>query len=609
MMAATYAPPAVMFGGGGHGHGHSHGHSHSHGHGHSSSRKSTTQRAPLQPTSTNGELPLSGRHFETNSLKSQIHSHSAPFKPTIEPDAHKQHEVDQVETNIPVPSLQSSRINTNGRPNNMERRRSSVGLPTHLRLGSSGYGFAPVGGQKYVPATTRCHSHTSAWSFSTNADRYSRRWITAAEAVSALVLPLPYMVVLLAYEPGSLHQHISQSSIVGQIRNFASVDASNHSIENPIRDRGLFAACALTSITLLLTGLKGKLGGAPIVLDRRKHASGKSSQTIAVTVRQIVEQTFGIGLPFYATLKLGGDRVALIMLIALTADITNVEEDTTDLKSIKDWRKLIKHRQWTLASITVQILCDLVGLTAYSNIWSLSMGYVALALSVLFIPPPFPSLKPKYSSTSSFSSTSSSSVSRALATQWESRTLVKAAPSSYVAVSPLISTSRNINLTLAASITLGALTCITFFMSTASIGALSLVDIGFGVFSAFAAALSFQLVQPHSLRQNSSLGLALGSVLYLVLMAVLRSDIWNSIAYQGIFIGVSFVATKVDIYLSLSASSSHSEHQIQNQHSHAGRHGQPSRFSELLLKSFQHWPLLHSILVEKDSRRIFYFMW
>lgn len=34
-----------------------------------------------------------------------------------------------------------------------------------------------------------------------------------------------------------------------------------------------------------------------------------------------------------------------------------------------------------------------------------------------------------------------------------------------------------------------------------------------------------------------------------------------------------------------------------------------SRLTRTLLQTFQHRPLLHSILVEKDSRRIFYFMW
>jgi zinc transporter 5/7 len=34
----------------------------------------------------------------------------------------------------------------------------------------------------------------------------------------------------------------------------------------------------------------------------------------------------------------------------------------------------------------------------------------------------------------------------------------------------------------------------------------------------------------------------------------------------------------------------------------------PSRFTSLILPQSEKWPLLHSILIEKDSRRIFYFM-
>lgn len=41
------------------------------------------------------------------------------------------------------------------------------------------------------------------------------------------------------------------------------------------------------------------------------------------------------------------------------------------------------------------------------------------------------------------------------------------------------------------------------------------------------------------------------------------------------------------------------------QHDH---HVERSRFTNLLLPFTSEWPLLHTILVEKDSRRIFYFM-
>lgn len=49
-------------------------------------------------------------------------------------------------------------------------------------------------------------------------------------------------------------------------------------------------------------------------------------------------------------------------------------------------------------------------------------------------------------------------------------------------------------------------------------------------------------------------------------------------------------------------------------HAHAAAHAHDgsadkSFLTRLILDSFTEWPLLHAIVVEKDSRRIFYFMW
>ena len=422
-----------------------------------------------------------------------------------------------------------------------------------------------------------------------------------------MVVPLPYILTSFAYGPQSIRQHMPQHAIASQLRKIFLENFSSGNTKLPIGDRSLLSACALTSITLLLVGVKGKLSSPPVIRDRRKNPQGKSNKTTAMGARRIVERTLGVGLPFYATMKLGTDRVGLIMLVALAAGITNIENETTDLKSIKGWKSLIMHRRWTLISITIQVLCDFIGLTSHALAGELCIGYIALALSILILPPPFPSLKSKHYSTSSFSVTPASPVSRALAAQWESRTQAKLTLAPQYAVSPLLSTSQDIDLTLAASIALGALTCIIFFFSMASAGALPLIDMGFGFLSACAAALSFQFAQPQSIRQNSGLGLVLSSVLFWALMAILRSDTWSRILYQGAFISVSFAAIKLDNMLSLSKSSQ-SERQTLHQHQHTSQQGQPSRFSEILIRSCQHWPLLHSILVEKDSRRIFYFM-
>lgn len=169
-MAAVYAPPISLLGNDrrSHGHSHSHNHSYIHGHGHghrhghgyghlhesSHHQKLTAQRIPLK--SINGVQLVQGEQLSANSPKTHAHSYSVPSRSQINSSTVGQQ---QPEPNLPPPSIHSSLITSNGRPKSMERRRSSVGLPTHLRLGSSGYGFPPVSSQKYMSisdGTKRC---------------------------------------------------------------------------------------------------------------------------------------------------------------------------------------------------------------------------------------------------------------------------------------------------------------------------------------------------------------------------------------------------------------------------------------------------------------------
>lgn len=445
-------------------------------------------------------------------------------------------------------------------------------------------------------------------------DSLNRKWITIAEVVSSIIVPLPYILASLLCGAYSIHQSMLEDSIFQQMREFTTTTNANPNTRFLPGDVGLMCTSILTSATLLLVGCKGKIGGATKTLDRRKSSLGPRgraallpSQTTKERAQQIIGRVFSVALPFYATFKLGGDRVALVMLIALAADIIRVEDEITELKTIKGWRRLLMHRRWTLASIFVQIFYDLAGSSNYSAVWDCCIGYLVLTLSILFIPPPFPLHKPKASTTSSSVSTSVPSVSRVLAAQWDARTMPRAVPYLPSKTSPLISTAHDVNLTLAAGGIAGGFGCILFLSSTKSAVSFSLIDITFGFLSVCATALTFLVVQPRSIRQNRGLGLLLGSSLSLGFMAILRGDPWTLIIFQALFIGTSFTATTLDTHL-LSLTSTRSEHYHRPVHSNTTHRGRSSRFSELLIRSSQHWPLLHSILVEKDSRRIFYFM-
>lgn len=140
MMAAGSVLSTAAVGGGEYVNGHGHGN-------HSHSRKSTSQRTPLHSTSINGGHLVNGGQPQTNPLKLQDHSHPVHSNSSTNLLVINQQQPDK---NLPLPAPQLSFTDSNGRPKGMERRRSSVGLPTHLRLGSNGYGFAPASTHSYV---------------------------------------------------------------------------------------------------------------------------------------------------------------------------------------------------------------------------------------------------------------------------------------------------------------------------------------------------------------------------------------------------------------------------------------------------------------------------
>ena len=135
MMETSYVMPVTA-----HSNGHVHGHSH----------KSMPQRQPLQPTSLNGNPYMNGgqhyleegkQHAHTQSL--HLHSHEESEKTRSEHTRSRSH--------LPPPSLPAMDA-VNVRPKSMARR-ISVGLPTHLKLEGSNYGFQPARKPTYATSS------------------------------------------------------------------------------------------------------------------------------------------------------------------------------------------------------------------------------------------------------------------------------------------------------------------------------------------------------------------------------------------------------------------------------------------------------------------------
>lgn len=382
----------------------------------------------------------------------------------------------------------------------------------------------------------------------------------------------------------------------------------------------LLSTCAVTAGTLLLVGGTARLRGMfnrgsepkPGAMGHRRTGSIQAEVMTIAGVRKILARSFSIGLPFYATLKIGGVQTGLVLLTALVTDLMG-SGNKLNLASTGGLKRLLKSRWWTMVAIFLQAICSLVILNSGKGLIEKLSGLVALSLCVLVLPPPFPAHSSKKDHMTSPAEPPPSSGTSILTTLKEIPTTSSAIVSD-PKVSSLTLSPNDIDLTLAAGTLTGLLTIISYvFSSIPSAGAIPMNLVGWGCFAIITAALSLTMAQPQSLRQSRGIGLLIGSFISCSSLNILGLTPLTTSAYQAALIFLCFAATIKDTHLS--HSSTHHTHGHNHGHSHhehtekhMGHHDEPSRFSKFVLRSSQEWPLLHSILVEKDSRRIFYFM-
>lgn len=381
----------------------------------------------------------------------------------------------------------------------------------------------------------------------------------------------------------------------------------------------ILATCALTSGVLLLVAGNAKLrdwiDGEPDVKPSvMGHRRTGSIQTEVITVdgaRKMLSNSFSVGLPIYASFQLGGVQTCLIILIAIVADLMGLDDHSNSTNKAS-WKRLWKSRRWTIAALLFQVICDMAFFSSITGPIGRFSGFLALCVSVFVLPPPLPVHTSKKHHLTSPTAPPPSTGSNVLTT-------LKETPASSSTtlpdrkVSALTRDADDVNLTLVAGFAVGFLTIATFLLSSIpSAGAFSTPVVVSGVLTSCVAALSLIYSQPQSLLQSRGLGALLGSLLSCFLLTSVGHLPRINFVFQGAFILLCSAATIKDTHSS--HSSSHHSHDHKNGHSHhdhanhTEHHEEPSRVSKYLLDYAQKWPLLHSILSEKDSRRIFYFM-
>lgn len=333
-------------------------------------------------------------------------------------------------------------------------------------------------------------------------------------------------------------------------------------------------ASTLSAATMLMIGC-GQ------IIQLRQHNGG----TLDITLPEATARSFStvfvricaIGMPVYASLKVGGFLVALVLLLASASGLPAVVENNGPGSPVQ---ARFGQKKLTISiAVTVMVL----GLLGLNTPWDQHpfLGYVALFISVFTVRPPLLGQFGSASADLGLTSTEIPSIG--------SRDKKPSASLSVNSGDAVLSVISGALLAFASF----------FFPRTHSFGALELIFL-LAVPSAFAASSVY--LHPTCIRSPRKFGLAVGTGVSAVLCAPPpRDGVFIAYVARGILASVSFLAARFDDrHLRLTAHS-HSHH-----HSHSATGS--SRMTKLVLHYSEPYPLLYSILQESDSRRIFYFM-
>ncbi|KAL8871132.1 MAG: hypothetical protein Q9174_002976 [Haloplaca sp. 1 TL-2023] len=483
------------------------------------------------------------------------------------------------------------------------QRRISVGLPTHLRLEGEGKGYG-------VPATRKS-------GFVPSTDPGPKKWVTLSELLSSMLVALSFTCVSVLYSYIEVPPSNGDRLPVGRTLELFGNRPYPGTLKGFAMPSALFLTFAVTAVTLIAVGLIGKLSTVPTASPSKassvssgasKDAASWSGKKLMSTGRKTTETLSSLALPLYAALALGGSRVALILLMATFAKIMTLENKATALNDLKGWKQLFYYRRWTIMSILMQAVLDFGNPILPSNYSALATGYLALMVSILIIPPPFPSINRDASIRKDFSKPSSASV--VLSSGFETSSATNVSSLKQSTITPLLCTPDAVSITLQAGLCSAVFSFLAFASSTLVLGAISSGIIAWTVLTIIVTSLCLLQVQLQSLQENIGIGVLIGGFFSSLASQLLLDKDWRLLACQSVVVCLSVIATHADTRsahgTSAGLSQNHSgSHHHTTSHVHNEEH---SRFTKYLLATFQHRPLLHSILVEKDSRRIFYFM-
>lgn len=435
--------------------------------------------------------------------------------------------------------------------------------------------------------------------------------MTVREALTAVLIPLPYLFASLAYPPISTNPEQPNSPFERLFDPAPEAgDAVTASHIEPAAPSALLQACCLASGTLLLAGLIGGLNSSERVLDRRKRDLGGNKYGANRghglvgnnPIRRIIARLLSVGLPYYAAMQLGGARTSFVLLTTIGSGLTGLNISPLQPYLLQAWQRIASVRKLTCAVLILSFMLDLSGLARGIGTRDLLLGHMSLAFSVLFFPPPLPSAGLSMLNTPNSGAVTSTSTAQTLYDNPKASS--RAFP--LETLNPLVSSGEDVRLTLISG------------------GLLSMATVAYAVFASTSPSLSFSsilftslsmcsalglifLSSPSSLRSPRKVGVGLGYVMTICFGYLLHSNAWKGFMALGVLSCLSYMAVWSDTVPPVqSARVNHHRDNHHQAHDHLHSH---SRISGYFIALCTPGSILHSILIEKDSRRIAYFAW
>ncbi|KAF1919325.1 cation efflux family-domain-containing protein [Ampelomyces quisqualis] len=422
----------------------------------------------------------------------------------------------------------------------------------------------------------------------------SPSWLQLPEALTALLIPLPYLFASLAYPgiggptpklPSTLSEAVAESTPATETAAVAS-----HS--------QLLHALSLSSATLILVGVVAKVRSCLQPLDRRKAEASPGTFDVSNVPTRIASNVLSVLLPFYASMQLGGARVALALLIAVATGLGALDRKPGKHAPWDDIRRTLRTRKATCGAFLLAMLVDSLTLGSATHP---VLGYGSLLTSILLVPPPLP--------TAGWSLVMGSQGQTSYVTQGSGRASLPK-PSS-----PLISSFEDTLLSILSGLSL-AVVAILYSLASSSYPSLAHHTIAFSLLSIASATALLYFSLPSALRSQRRIGLALGCFLVAAVHSWEKFSTSNYlwVAFPLVCTGL-FVATLYDTGVAvIPAAHAHGHSHTHSGHSHKHDHrqdhhlhGNHSRLSAFLIARATPGSIVHSVLIEKDSRRIAYF--